>query len=140
MMPDRDGGLLSAIRYGRYKEKLMPLVAGDFELGIDMREVDWPGELFIVSGPDPVILVADDVLMHMFWQPEDIHPDVTLERAASGHGSTGHAVGDYECYGRAGHVCFHNSMLRFRCREQTVVYRIGDYEPARNAWWAAWPD
>jgi hypothetical protein len=111
----------------------MPLVSGDFEVGLDMRRKDWPGELFIVSGPDPKVLIADEVLVHMAYHPEEIHPDVTLERRRCDP--------DKRCI--ICHMdgeCFYGSILRFVTRQMTVVYRIVGHEAAPNGWWAQWPD
>ena len=51
---------------------------GTFEVRIDRRRVHDTGELFVVAGPDPPILVADEMLWTMVHHREDIHPAITL--------------------------------------------------------------
>jgi hypothetical protein len=36
--------------------------------------------------------------------------------------------------------CWHNALFHIDGRDRHVVYRIGEYLPARNAWVGRWPD
>jgi hypothetical protein len=151
-----DPEVLQAIRYGKNKGPLLPLVAGNFELGVDMRNKPWPGELFITAGPDPKVLIADEVLIHLSEHPEQIHPDVTLERhrCTDLHPCTcppAARVGRADCpqHGfnpkiclicHCGAECFARSLLRFVTRQGTVVYTITGHQAAPPAWVAEWPD
>jgi hypothetical protein len=106
-------------------------VCGRFEVGIDLRREPWPGELTIEAGPDSTILVADELLWRMLKHPEDVHPDVEFEFDDGNFCS---------CPMLNGRECFHGSIMRFKTTDGTVIYRVGEYEPVRNAWWARWPD
>ena len=135
-----DPRVLSAIQYGYREGPLMPVISGDFEVGIDMRNKDWPGELFITSGPDPRVLIADEVLYQLAYRPEEVHPDVTLQRRRCDP--------DRRCIiCHSGGECFYGSLLRFECRagrddyaHRTVIYQIVGHEARPSAWWARWPD
>lgn len=137
------------------------IISGNFEVGIDTTNKPWPGELWIVSGPDPRVLIADEVLYLFLTRPADIHPDVTLDRrrctdlhpctCSPGDGPLVNRfpVDDCPQHGytpkiclicHSGGQCFYGSLLRFVCREKTVVYRLNGHEARPPGWWGEWPD
>jgi len=113
---------------------------GRLTVGIEMVQKDGPGELFIVEGPDPHVLIADEALYSLRYRPQLLHPNTTLQRPSSGHGACGHSVGDYDCGAIAGGRCYHASILRLKTVDRDLVYVIDKYEPELHGWWAHWPD
>lgn len=136
-------------------------IVGNLELGIDISRVDWPGELFISDGPDPKVLLPNELIWKLYLRNnsdevnrfraaarepqwiDTVHPDITLERRTEGHGSTGHGVGDHDCDVQLGRVCHFGSILRITTNDEQhpqLVYVLTKYELERDAWWAQWPD
>ena len=139
-MSFRDLGVLQAIRYGHRKDPLLPLVSGEFELGIDCRNKDWPGELFIAAGPDPRVLIADEVLHQMADRPDEMHPDVKLEWQPLELCDPQRCCRSRGFLALRGNNCFYGALLKVDTTSGRVIYRIGDYEAERGGWWAQWAD
>lgn len=110
---------------------------GEVQLRRQRNEHTLMDELHI-DHADPTTMVINEVLTEAWSTPN--HPWLDLLRPEEGHGSTGHAVGEYDCWARAGRVCFHGSILTIKAVNRTVVYRILDYDFERDAWSAIWPD
>ena len=113
---------------------------GRLMLSAEFNGTDGLGPLSIVAGPDPRVLLADEVLYALRYQSDLLHPDITLQSPTEGHGSTGHSVDQYDCRGLAGGQCYHGSILRIKTVERDLVYIVDTYEPELNGWWAHWPD
>lgn len=104
-----------------------------------LGRTDLSDDLWLVTSPDPTILISAEILWHIIWD-QHVHPAVSLKRPASGHGSTGHSPGQFGCYAPPGDVCHYGSVLRIETVQRTLVYVIGEYDMERHAWAAHWPD
>lgn len=104
-----------------------------------LGQTDSSSELWLMEPPDPTTLISAEILWRIHWDKGG-HPAVTLERPASGHGSTGHSAGEYDCHAPPGDLCHYGSILRIKTVQQTLVYVIDEYNSLRNAWAAHWPD
>ena len=90
-----------------------------------------------IDQADPHIWISDEVLHQAHLGPD---PALTVRKAREGHGSTGHAVGEHDCWAPAGGFCFYNSIVTLHGLNGTVIYRVGKYDTQRHAWHASWPD
>jgi hypothetical protein len=93
---------------------------------------------FNVTRADPKILVSIDLLAKLEERPAtghecemslDMEPALKLDPTVKG------------CEVWHLGTCYFGAVLRIQPREgQSYVYEIGQYDPKRHAWWAAWPD
>jgi hypothetical protein len=121
-------------------------VVGTFEVGIDRRlhvrqRAGEDGELYVVAGPDPTILVADEVLHQIVHHSEQVHPGVSMMWAAA-H-PVCQATGCCQNLGflaLPGNNCFYGALLTFDTQQGRIIYRIGTYDLERHGWLARWPD
>jgi hypothetical protein len=113
---------------------------GTFEVGIDCSRVEWPGELWVVNGPDPRILVADEMLHQIVQHPERIHPGVRLEWQPLEPCPPESCCKLTGLLALRGNNCFYGALLSFDTQQGRIIYRIGTINAELNAWWAQWPD
>jgi hypothetical protein len=116
------------------------LPGGNLELGIDRRNDPLLGELFVVAGPDPKILVADELLHQIVHNPLSIHPGVTLAWQPWEPCPPGRCCQAKGYLALPGNNCFYGALLTFDTTSGRIIYRIGEFDVGLNAWWAAWPD
>lgn len=99
------------------------------------------GLLDIIDGPDPRILIADEVLWNLAHDPEGHHPLVSLEwqplcpcpaETCCQSCPQGPSAGQREC--------FYGSKLTIDTSSRKLIYIVGEYHCEQNAWWAHWPD
>lgn len=100
------------------------------------------GELFIMDGPDPEVLFADEVLWNLVHHPEMCSPMVRVDwqpfpkcdppATCCQSCPQGPMVNQREC--------FYGSKLTIQTTTVTLIYIIGEYHWELNAWWAHWPD
>jgi hypothetical protein len=116
-------------------------VHGRFELGIDRRnDPDGLGELFVTAGPDPKILVADEMLHQIVHKPLRVHPGVTLAWQPFEPCPPDACCQVKGYMAMRGNNCFYGALLTFDTTSGRIIYRIGEFHLGLNAWWAQWPD
>jgi hypothetical protein len=102
-------------------------------------------DILTLDRADPYVLVLNEILFGLYHRGWQYHPDITLTRPTTGHGSPGHFDINYgnegpDCGAQLGMVCFKDSVFRIKARNQTAVYRIGNYLPGPKSWEAFWAD
>jgi hypothetical protein len=115
-------------------------VAGAFEVGIDVTTTKWPGELYIVTGPDQRILVTSEALNRIIRHPELVHPGVTVKWQPFKPCPAAGCCQQAGFIALRGNNCYYGALLIFDTTSGRIVYQIGVFDLQRNAWWAQWPD
>lgn len=88
-----------------------------------------------VKRADPYVEFTDELLTEFAHGGDNdgMYPDVELDQSPDHHDGT-------SCPEAPTNICFTDCILRINARDQSVIYRIGEYVPSRNVWRAAWPD
>lgn len=85
---------------------------------------------YTIDRADPHILISDEILNEIRDRvPDGVSLDIPL-RSNSNH----------QCPDSQPGFCFKDCLVAFTAANRTVIYRVGDYLPERNAWEASWPD
>ena len=118
---------------------------GRLEVAVDrrlsVRERAGPhGELYVLDGPDPRILLADELLHTLVWKPELVHPGITLEWQPLDPCPPAGCCQRRGYLALRGNNCYYGALLTFDTQQGRIVYRIDVFDLEVNAWWAQWPD